>query len=266
MPPLAAAKSPSRRRSAPVNAPFSWPKSSDSSSVSGTAAQFTATNRPPRRGLAQWMACATSSFPVPLSPSSSTEESLSATARIWPTVSCMILERPRMPIQSLLPLDLRAQPLVLAAQPMVVEGAPHGHRHLGELEGLGQVVVGALAHGLDRGFQGAERRHQDDARRGPAPPGRGEHLEAADLVHDEIRDDHVELLGCERLQRRPAARRGHHRHVFALEMAGQHGGHVRIVVDDEDAPRGHASASYSGSQTVKAAPCPGRLRATMVPP
>jgi hypothetical protein len=68
------------------------------------------------------------------------------------------------------------------------------------------------------------------------------------------------------LQCRPTAGRGHDGHVFALEMAHQHGGHVRIVVDDQDAPLGHASASCSGSQTVKAAPCPGRLCATMVPP
>src|SRR3990172_7310880 len=36
---------------APVNAPFSWPNSSASSSVSGMAAQFTATNGPFRRRL-----------------------------------------------------------------------------------------------------------------------------------------------------------------------------------------------------------------------
>ena len=36
---------------APVNAPFSWPKSSDSMSSDGTAAQFTVTNGLSRRGL-----------------------------------------------------------------------------------------------------------------------------------------------------------------------------------------------------------------------
>src|SRR5207245_1222894 len=50
VPPSASSKRPSRRSAAPVNAPFSWPNSSLSSSVSGSAAQFTATNGLPRRG------------------------------------------------------------------------------------------------------------------------------------------------------------------------------------------------------------------------
>ena len=44
VPPAAASKRPSRRAAAPVKAPFSWPKSSLSTSVGGSAAKFTATN------------------------------------------------------------------------------------------------------------------------------------------------------------------------------------------------------------------------------
>ena len=55
VPPLACSKRPVRWRSAPVNAPRSWPNSSDSSSVSGSAAQFTLTNGPPARGDAAWI-------------------------------------------------------------------------------------------------------------------------------------------------------------------------------------------------------------------
>ena len=63
-------------RTAPVKAPFSWPKSSLSSSVSGMAAQLMATNGPLARALRRWIACASSSLPVPLSPSSSTATSV----------------------------------------------------------------------------------------------------------------------------------------------------------------------------------------------
>ena len=42
VPPLASSNLPMRRATAPVNAPFSWPNSSDSSSVSGMAAQLSA--------------------------------------------------------------------------------------------------------------------------------------------------------------------------------------------------------------------------------
>ena len=64
---------------APVNAPFSWPKSSDSSSSSAIALQLIATNGLWRRGLALWIARASSSLPVPLSPVISTRASVPAT-------------------------------------------------------------------------------------------------------------------------------------------------------------------------------------------
>src|SRR5258708_21722255 len=57
---------------APVNEPFSWPKSSDSISSSGMAAQLTWMNRSRLRRLLRWMARPTSSLPAPLSPSRST--------------------------------------------------------------------------------------------------------------------------------------------------------------------------------------------------
>src|SRR3970282_528930 len=57
---------------APVKDPFSWPKSSDSISSSGMAAQFTWTKRCPDRGLLRWIVRATSSLPTPLCPSSRT--------------------------------------------------------------------------------------------------------------------------------------------------------------------------------------------------
>ena len=68
MPSWASSKQPWRRSSAPVNAPFSWPKISLSSSVSGIAAQLTATKGPRPRGDSSWSVRATSSLPVPLSP------------------------------------------------------------------------------------------------------------------------------------------------------------------------------------------------------
>ena len=58
--------------SAPVNAPRIWPKSSESSSVSESAPQLRATKGRSFRGELTWMARATSSLPVPLSPVIST--------------------------------------------------------------------------------------------------------------------------------------------------------------------------------------------------
>ncbi len=52
--------------------------------VGGTAPQLTVMKGPPARAESRWIAAATSSFPVPLSPSISTGESAGATRTIMP--------------------------------------------------------------------------------------------------------------------------------------------------------------------------------------
>jgi len=64
---------------APVNEPFSWPNNSLSRRLAGIAAQFTLMKLPFLRPLNSWIARATSSFPVPVSPSTRTVESVGAT-------------------------------------------------------------------------------------------------------------------------------------------------------------------------------------------
>ena len=68
VPSSAVSSLPGLSRYAPVKLPFTWPKSSDSSRVSGRPAQLTAMNARSARGLLVWMARATSSLPTPLSP------------------------------------------------------------------------------------------------------------------------------------------------------------------------------------------------------
>ena len=79
MPPSASANLPFLVVVAPVNAPRTWPNSSDSSSVSGIAAQLTLMSGMSRCALRSWMARATSSLPVPVSPVISTVLLVSAT-------------------------------------------------------------------------------------------------------------------------------------------------------------------------------------------
>jgi hypothetical protein len=62
-----------------VKAPRLCPNSSASSRVSGSAPQSTITNGPWARGEASWIARATSSLPVPVSPWIRTVASLAAT-------------------------------------------------------------------------------------------------------------------------------------------------------------------------------------------
>ena len=72
MPPWASSKRPFLSATAPVKAPLTWPKSSDSSSLSGSAPQLTGTKAREAREPCRWMARATSSLPVPVSPVTST--------------------------------------------------------------------------------------------------------------------------------------------------------------------------------------------------
>jgi len=94
VPPVAAANSPSVLATAPVKAPLTWPNSSDSISVSGTAPQFTETKGPLRRLDSQCSAWATSSLPVPLSPVIITVEPLSAVLRMVSNTSSILGLRP----------------------------------------------------------------------------------------------------------------------------------------------------------------------------
>ena len=98
VPPSASSKHPVRRSSAPVKAPFSWPKISLSISVSGIAAQLMGTNGLPRRGLSSCTVRATSSLPVPLAPVINTDAVLGATISMSRKISCIFLEGPtRLP-------------------------------------------------------------------------------------------------------------------------------------------------------------------------
>ncbi len=82
VPPWATCNLPGRPlRSAPVKAPGAVPKNSASSRLSGIAAAFTLTKALCARGEALWMAWASSSLPVPVSPSNSTGASLAAPRR-----------------------------------------------------------------------------------------------------------------------------------------------------------------------------------------
>ena len=82
VPPSACSNSPFRACSAPVNAPRAWPNSSLSASDGLSDATLTGTNGPSQRWLYWWIARATSSLPVPLSPRIWTHASVGATTAI----------------------------------------------------------------------------------------------------------------------------------------------------------------------------------------
>ena len=97
VPPSASANLPFFVVVAPVNAPRTWPNSSDSSNDSGIAAQFTLMSGMSRCALRSWMARAISSLPVPVSPVMSTVLLVSATSSARSMICSMARLRPMMP-------------------------------------------------------------------------------------------------------------------------------------------------------------------------
>jgi hypothetical protein len=93
----ASSKRPGFDPTAPVKAPFSYPKSSDSISVLGIAAQLILMNGPFRRDELLCSARAISSFPVPDSPVISTVEGVSATFSITAKICSSTGEWPMSP-------------------------------------------------------------------------------------------------------------------------------------------------------------------------
>ena len=97
VPPFASSKYPLREVTAPVNAPFSWPNSSESMVPSGIAPQLTAMYLACLRGEYWWMMAGKNSFPAPLSPQTSTDRSMGATRKALPTAFVRAGALPIMP-------------------------------------------------------------------------------------------------------------------------------------------------------------------------
>ena len=94
VPPFAHSKTPGRSESAPVNAPRTWPNSADSISVGATAPQSNTTYGRPARGETSWIARASTSLPVPVSPSRSTAAFDAAAFRAAANSRRIATERP----------------------------------------------------------------------------------------------------------------------------------------------------------------------------
>ena len=126
VPPLATSKSPTRCSSAPVNAPFAWPNSSLSMSVSGSAPQLIATNGMSARVLWSWIDRATNSLPVPVSPSTITVDCVGATFSIISRTLRMprrIADQPRRTLEAADPVLQRA--ILLRELPLVGDLLQH---------------------------------------------------------------------------------------------------------------------------------------------
>ena len=132
---------------------------------------------------------------------------------------------------------LAAQVAVFGAQPLMLERAPDDDQQLVDLERLLQVVERAELHGLDRALDGRVRRHHEDLR--PLAFGRradvlADQIEAAQLRHDVVDDEHVERALREQPLR--LARAGGVDDLVAgvAQRAAQRLEDLFLVVDEQD--------------------------------
>ena len=204
-----------------------WPKSSDSSSPSGIAPQFTATKGASARGLARWIARASSSLPVPLAPKMHTLASEAATRRACDSRSSMAEERVMSSARqsSSVPGGRRAR-------------EPHrlGHRveqHLG-LEGLGQERKDAAARRRHRLGDRAVRGQDHHRQRGRVAVDGVEQRHAVHALHAQVGDHHLRARHRQGRQRRLARLHRGHRVARGRKPHRDQLQQVLVVVDQQD--------------------------------
>ena len=188
---------------------------------------------------------ASSSLPVPLSPSTSTVAlegaacvAMSSTRRsavLWPTISRAVKQ-----------LELLAQRAVLGDQRLALGGFAHRLDDRHALERLLDEVVRAFAHRLNRGLDRAVRGHQHDFDVRRQLFHRAEELDAVRARHHQVRQHDLDAMSSHELERQLRALRGEHAQPFTLQDLLQARQVARLVVDDEHgAVRRHDVRSFA---------------------
>ena len=227
-----------RRSVAPVNAPFSCPNSSDSSSSAAIAEVLSAMNGPSARGELSCSARDTSSLPVPDSP----------------VISTVMLERDSRPIALNTSCIAGAWPMIRgtgfdcscsAVPRLALPRRPRHELHrFVDVERLRQIFERAALIGGHRAVEIRMRGDHDHRDVGIGSRQAFHELEAAHVGHPYVGDQHVGPVALERVEELPAGLEATRNHVRLLERLLEHPAHGLVVVDDPDARarRGHQPA------------------------
>ena len=247
-PPSASANLPRLVAVAPVKAPRTWPKSSDSSSVSGIAAQFTLMSGISRCALWWWISRATISLPVPVSPVMSTVLLVCATSAHALQHLLHHAAAPDDAVVVELGVPLADQVLLFRPQPVAADRPARQRQQLVHLERLLEEVLDAQLEGVANDLGGAVRGHQHQLR--PLAVVRGRHhlahqVEARHARHQVVHDHQVELAFGDAAQRFARVRRQHHVVAVVLEGAAQPLQDLLFVVDEQDRPADYGHAALS---------------------
>ena len=183
---------------------------------------MTVTKGAPERGECVWIARATSSLPVPLSPSTRIVERDGPARRTSSKTLRIASDLPTMRPEAVALRELLAQAPVLLGQPARLGALAQREEHFLVLERLRDVVERALAHRLDGALDRGVRRHDHDDGVGIAAQDLAQHLEARAVGQHQVEQDDVVGLGLEERDGLGGGRRG--RDLVALpRRAGSRG-------------------------------------------
>ncbi len=245
MPPSACWKRPSRRPTAPVKAPRSWPNSSLSSRLSASAAQCSLTNGPlAPRASRRWSARCRDQL-LAGAALAGQEHRRARAGDLLDDLEHALHGRAR-PDDVLARGPLR-QPAPhargLGAELLVIEDPGQDDQQLLEVDRLGQVVRSAGAHRVDRRVDRAERGHHHHGRRLVLGADLLDQLDAVHAGHLEVGHDHVRGEGVELAERLEGVCGGLYLVPFVAQELGERGPRVDLVVDNQDSAEcGHGGA------------------------
>ena len=152
------------------------------------------------------MAFATSSLPVPLSP---TIKTLASPAAMRETSAATRVMAGLLPIRfgSSVRVGALSQPSELRTQAPLAASAFEHDRERVKRQGLGREIVGAGPDGSDRAIHASERRHDHDRHFGMAGGELRAELEAARCPwRSDVGEHHVEIATLQRSERFGGAR------------------------------------------------------------
>ncbi len=262
MPPSASANLPRLLVVAPVKAPRTCPKSSDSSSVSGNRGAVHLDQRHlalcaviVNRARDHFLAGA--GFP--------SDEDGALRLRDDSRGADDLLHAPVLADDAVV-VEFRVafadQIPVVSVQPLVIERAARHHEQLVHLERFLQIVERAKLHRLDGALDGGVCRHHHDLRlfgRGHAAQV-PDQIEARQIGHQVVDDQQVEHARRQQPLRFPRAAGGHDLVTFVTKSVGQGVEDFGLVVYQQNGSSRHAYPACNSSHISSQSPSATRYR------
>ena len=233
MPPSACSNRPMERLVAPVNAPFSWPKSSLSIRSRGNGRHVDGDERAVL-ALAVVVQRARDQFLAGAGLAGDHHRQIGLHQARERAVDLLHRGRTADERHALDLLDVR---LARRAGLRLAQRAPDDGDQFLQVEGLGQIVIGAAFGRLDGGHERVLRAHDDDRQVRPQLLDARQEFEGVFVRHDDVGDDEVALPGLHPTPERRGVSGDAHLIAGARQRLVQNSPDGRVVVGNKNIAR-----------------------------